>query len=31
MAVARAKMEIKEGFWTRMYAKLKARKARGIN
>jgi len=28
MAVARAKMEIKDGFWTRMYAKLKAKKAR---
>jgi len=27
MAVARAKMEIKDGFWTRMYAKLKAKKA----
>jgi bifunctional UDP-N-acetylglucosamine pyrophosphorylase/glucosamine-1-phosphate N-acetyltransferase len=29
MAVGRAKMEIKDGFWTRMYAKLKAKKARG--
>ena len=28
MAVGRAKMDIKEGFWTRMYAKLKARKAK---
>ena len=28
MAGARAKMEIKDGFWTRMYAKLKAKKAR---
>ena len=31
MAVGRAKMEIKDGFWTRMYAKLKAKKARRVN
>ena len=31
MAVGRAKMEIKEGFWTRLYAKLKAKKSRSVN
>ena len=31
MAVGRAKMEIKDGFWTRMYAKLKAKKDRSVN
>ncbi|MCB1329630.1 MAG: bifunctional UDP-N-acetylglucosamine diphosphorylase/glucosamine-1-phosphate N-acetyltransferase GlmU, partial [Maritimibacter sp.] len=31
MAVGRAKMEIKEGFWARMYAKLKAKKSRSVN
>ena len=31
MAVGRAKMEIKDGFWTRMYAKLKAKKERSVN
>ncbi|MEZ5722548.1 MAG: bifunctional UDP-N-acetylglucosamine diphosphorylase/glucosamine-1-phosphate N-acetyltransferase GlmU [Paracoccaceae bacterium] len=31
MAVGRAKLEIKDGFWTRMYAKLKAKKARRVN
>lgn len=30
MAMGRARMEIKEGFWTRMYEKLKAKKA-GMN
>ncbi len=28
MAVGRARMDIKDGFWTRMYEKLKARKVR---
>ena len=28
MAVGRAKMDIKDGFWTRMHAKLKAKKAK---